>query len=243
MGVKNIYVLKMNQKNQEIGGIHMDKRISFINEAIDEDVKGVIQHPYFQWLQTQAIDEKNIKLFASQYYIASKGFPSFLANACAHIEDESLRMPFVRNLWDEHGQGDIKKSHRMLFEIFIKAVNADNNQEPLDSTSLYIDTMSSLCSTSNIFFLLGLIGPGVEDITPIEYRIFVKSFENYGCSKEDLVFFHDHIYHDDFHSQDINKSICSALDVENKIEDVILGAKEAIKAEHILWDGLYSQIK
>lgn len=232
----------MNQKNREIGGIHMDKRITFINEAIDKDVKEIIQHPYFQWLQIHPIDEKNIKLFASQYYIASKGFPSFLANACAQIEDESLRMAFVQNLWDEHGQGDIKKSHRRLFEIFTEAVDADNNQEPLDSTLLYIDTMNNLCSTSSTLFLLGLIGPGVEDITPLEYKILVKSFEKYGCSKEDLVFFHDHIHHDEFHSQDINKTICLALDVNNKIEDVVAGAKEAIKAEHILWDGLYAQI-
>lgn len=220
----------------------MDKRIRFIHKSISKDVKGIFEHPYFQCLQRNPIVEENIKLFASQYYIASKAFPSFLANACAQIEVESIRMPFVQNLWDEHGQGDIKKSHRTLFKIFNKAVNADNNQEPLDSTTLYIDTMNNLCSTSSTLFLLGLIGPGVEDITPLQYKIFVKSFESYGCTKEELVFFHDHIYHDDFHSQDINKAICSALDMDNNIESVIAGAKEAIKAEHILWDGLYAQM-
>ena len=70
----------------------MDERIEFINNAIDSDVKGILNHPYFKCLQENPIDEESIKLFASQYYIASKGFPRFLANACAQIEDESIRM-------------------------------------------------------------------------------------------------------------------------------------------------------
>ena len=51
-----------------------------------------------------------------------------LGYAAAKIADDQIRMPIVENLWEEHGEGDITRSHRQLYINFLRSLNLSEQQ-------------------------------------------------------------------------------------------------------------------
>ncbi len=108
------------------------------NEIYNEKNK-LLNHVFFRYLTNGYYKKEKLHIFAEQYYLLSSEFSNLLFYACLKIKSEKTRLPIVKNLWDEHGQGDLKLSHRSLLKKFLIATNSNiNNIIPLNSTALYI---------------------------------------------------------------------------------------------------------
>ena len=210
--------------------------------AIQPDIDELLNHPFFQKLERGEYSIKEINIFVEQYYLFSCAFTRFLLLAAASIKNEKYRMPIIDNLYDEHGNGNYLKSHRILFQNFMKATKAKHIDElkPLPTTSAYIYGMFKLCETGSLLEIFGAIGPGCEYFTDTQYLKIVKPLaEIYKFTETDLNFFYEHIKHDEVHSSDLDNIIIEIAKTEDDVNEVIKGAKQAILFEILFWDGIY----
>ena len=152
-------------------------------------------------------------------------------------------MPIIENLWEEHGEGKLKKSHRILFNNFAKSVGLSvkelDETEPLPTTRICCENLINLCHDGSFLESLGALGPGTEFFTNEEYSIIAKGLKKYKfLSEKDIEFWLVHISLDEDHYSEMVDCLRPwANTLENKYL-IKTGAKKAIDLEILFWDGL-----
>jgi pyrroloquinoline quinone (PQQ) biosynthesis protein C len=221
------------------------KQTTQITQIIKNDVDELLNHNFIKDLENGKLSIQELQIFAEQYYLISCAFNNFLFYACANINSEKIRLPLLENLFDEHGRGDLKGSHRELLKKFLNAINAKeiNNIKPLPSTQANIYGMEALCNNGSILEIIGALGPGCEAFTTEQYKKILNSLKRiYKFSDDDLIFFTEHIKHDPRHTDDIELILDQIINTDKEMNEVIRGAKQAIIFETILWDGIYKEL-
>ena len=181
--------------------------------------------------------------FAEQYAIYCYHFPRFLAATAANIPDDKARFPIIKNLWEEHGEGNIEKSHRTLYQNFGKALHLNIGNlasiEALESTTYCVEKLLNICQKTHFLESLGALGPGTEFFTSDEYQKVAEGLKKYDfLNKNDILFWTVHISLDETHYSDmINVLIPYIENVENQ-KLIKRGAKQAVALELLFWNGL-----
>jgi len=181
--------------------------------------------------------------FAREYYSASNGFARILAVACARMPTDELRLPFVQNLWDEHGQGDVRRSHRSMLRRFLDYLQVAPEYESREKgpAARYVQSMTQLCQEANEAAVIGALGPGCEYFTPREYRLIATALRaQFSIPDEALEFFLDHISHDDLHIGSLDEALGLVVKGDGDMHDAIEGAKRSIQIEITFWEDMYS---
>lgn len=207
----------------------------------------VIFHPYLNKLVAKELTTEQLKQFCIQYSWFCGYFPRSLSALASQVTTDETRLPLIKNLWEEHGEGSVSKCHRVLFEKFMNVLNfsEDNsvNNQPLKSTIFCVEELFKYCSNSNFVRSLGAMGPGTEFFTSEEYIIIVEGLKKYNLfTQEDLEFWTVHIDGDDDHYSDIVMSLVPYLNTEENRNFVREGAIKAIELEILFWDGLLDAI-
>ena len=211
-----------------------------IHETIHPDIELIFQTDFFNALDRREFNKDEISKFAQEYFLASSKFPKLLSLACANMPTDELRLPFVRNLWDEHGQGISANSHRALLLKFLDYFNVGYQENLNGPAERYFLAMEDLCKKSNVCMTLGMFGPGCESFTPREYHLLVQGMKKIlPISNADLSFFFDHIDHDNEHDQWLNECFRLAIRSAQDVQDIIQGARSAISIECQFWTEMY----
>ncbi len=206
-------------------------------------INEILEHPFLKRIKNAELSKKQLRFFVEQYHIYNSYFPRLLAALAANITDDQTRIPIIENLWEEHGSGVLKHSHRVLFERFAKAVGLEKEDldqvEPLSTTSICCEHLLETCMQDDFITSLGALGPGTEYFTNDEYQLIVDGLSKYDfLSKEDLEFWVVHISLDEDHYEDMLEVIrpwCTTAENRHKVK---VGAKKAIDLEILFWDGL-----
>jgi pyrroloquinoline quinone (PQQ) biosynthesis protein C len=203
----------------------------------------MFQNSFFRALREKRISLAGMRLFANEYFAASNGFPRILATACAAIKTDELRMPVVENLWDEHGRGDILKSHRLMLLHFLRFFDMEPTETLRGPAMQYVDAMIDMCRGATESQLLGILCPGCEAFTPREYTLIAF------CVKRDfappdtaLHFFTDHIRHDRGHAEAFANAFDLAVTSQEDFGFAVRGARQAIEVERQFWENIYALI-
>ena len=211
-------------------------------KEVESEKAELFDNIFFLNLKNGNYSRGKLKIFAEQYFLLSSGFINLLFQACLNISSEEIKMPIVKNIWDEFGNGDIAKSHRNLLKIFIKATgSATENIIALESTKKYINSISNLYSTWSEIEILSALSAGCESLTIEQYKIIIKPLINiYSFKSDDLVFFTEHIYHDPYHTAEIVSVLNQYLTDNENMSKAIMSANNAIKTEACFWTGLHN---
>jgi len=99
----------------------------------------------------------------------------------------------VKQNWEEHGEGKIEQSHRILFEKFALSLGLDKEHlskvEPLPTTQICCENLINLCHDGHFLESLGALGPGTEFFTNEEYSIIERGLKKYDfLTDEDINF-------------------------------------------------------
>ncbi len=220
--------------------------LDFIKQ-LEQELKGgidkILNHPFIERIESGWLDKPQLQYFAKQYSVYCHYFPRFLAAAAAKIPDDATRLPIVGNLWEEHGEGSVQKSHRVLYNKFAEAVGLSETElnavEPLPTTRICCENMFNLCHQGQFLESLGALGPGTEFFTNREYTKISNGLRKYEfLNDEDIEFWLVHIALDEDHYSDMVKAMENwAHSLENKYL-IKSGAKKAVDLEHLFWDGL-----
>ena len=212
---------------------------SDLREGIDK----ILTHPFLKRIEDASLDKIQLQYFAKQYDVYCKHFPRFLAACAANITDDTTRMPIVENLWEEHGEGKLEGSHRILYENFMDGMGisrvAQKEIVPLPTTTICCENLLNLCHDGHFLESLGALGPGTEFFTNEEYSIILRGLQKYDfLSEEDVKFWAVHISLDEHHYSEMLEAIAPwVTSLENKFL-IKTGAKKAIDLEILFWDGL-----
>ncbi len=214
-----------------------------LEKELQEGIGEILHHPFLQRLKDAWFGKDQLRYFAEQYSVYCRYFPRFLAAAAANIPDDETRMPIVENLWEEHGEGKLIKSHRILYNRFALALGLTvddlDKVEPLPTTRICCENLINLCHDGHFLESLGALGPGTEFFTNQEYSIIAEGLANYDyLTEKDLEFWTVHISLDEDHYSEMIGALAPwANTLENKYL-IKTGAKKAIDLEILFWDGL-----
>jgi pyrroloquinoline-quinone synthase len=76
-------------------------------------------NPFFVSLQDGSFTREDFLETQYQFHTAVTFFSRPMAALAAKIPDPVLRAPIIKNVWEEHGEGDPSKMHGATFELFL----------------------------------------------------------------------------------------------------------------------------
>lgn len=76
-------------------------------------------NPYFRALRDGTLDRDDFLETQLQFHAAVVFFNRPMAALASKIEDPALRVEIVRNVWEEHGEGEPSRMHGATFETFL----------------------------------------------------------------------------------------------------------------------------
>jgi len=210
---------------------------------LQEGIQKILQHPFLHRLSDGWLNKTQLQYFAEQYSVYCRYFPRFLAAAAGNIPDDATRLPIIENLWEEHGEGKLSASHRILYNQFAAALDLSvdhlNQVSPLATTQICCENLINLCHDGHFLESLGALGPGTEFFTNEEYSLIAEGLRKYDfLTEEDITFWTVHISLDEDHYSEMVDAIRPWMtSLENKYL-VKSGARKAIDLEILFWDGL-----
>ncbi|MEO7175160.1 MAG: iron-containing redox enzyme family protein [Saprospiraceae bacterium] len=216
---------------------------SNLQTDLQPGINRILKHPFLERIANAQLNPEQLKYFSGQYSIYCTYFPRFLAACAAAIPDDPTRMPIVKNLWEEHGSGEMASSHRVLFENFAVAtgwkVEELKKVEPLSSTHICVEYLLNLCQEGHFLKSLGALGPGTESFTSQEYAVIAGGLAKYPkLSAEDIRFWTVHITLDEDHYAEMVAPLQHFTTNPDYAMYLTEGAKRAIDLEILFWDGL-----
>jgi pyrroloquinoline-quinone synthase len=219
----------------------MDTFLSHLQSALQPDIDRVLHHPFFERLNSAALSRQQVQKFALDYNFYCRSFPQLLGYAAAKIADDQIRMPIVENLWEEHGEGDITRSHRQLYTNFLRSLKLSDEQietsVPSTATARYIQELFDICSTGDFLDVLALVGPGTEYFASREFEIILSGLEKYPFAQDlDLEYWSIHIEVDDHHSSDTLKAILPFMNTDSNKQQVLDVSRKTVELEIYFWD-------
>ena len=159
--------------------------------------------PFFCLLREGVATEKQIAEMVSQYAYITAEFPQVLCTLGSRLNSDEARLGVITNLWDEHGQGDIERSHRRMFSRFLRAadlVHASEVAMPTPQTESFRDSVNRIVAAGSVSEAIGCI-LFFEAVTPSEYAAVINWFRKRTTLElNDLEFWIDHIDHDGRHA-------------------------------------------
>jgi pyrroloquinoline quinone (PQQ) biosynthesis protein C len=219
--------------------------INKLIKSISPEISLLLNHEFIVNLSKKQYRKSQLKLFAEQYYLVSVEFITLLLYGALNIKLDENRLPIISNLWDEHGRGDIGNSHRELLKFFLIGIDKSvdfNKIQPSEKTKIYIEGMRKLLEKSSELETLCILGPACESFTAAQYKsIYTALITNYSFTKNELMFFKEHVIHDERHSTEINNVLEKFITSDEKLEKGIVAAKKSLFLEKIFWDGLQEE--
>ena len=214
-----------------------------LEQDLETDIQKILRHPFIERIATASLNLEQLQVFAEQYAIYCYHFPRFLAATAANIPDDTARFPIIKNLWEEHGEGDIAKSHRTLYQKFATALQLNignlNTIKALDSTKYCVESLLKICQQTHFLESLGALGPGTEFFTSDEYQKIAKGLLKCDfLNKTDILFWTVHITLDETHYSDMMNVLVPYIEKLENQQLIERGAKQALALELIFWDGL-----
>lgn len=221
----------------------MSKFFKDLETSLREGINQILEHPFLQRIADASLTKPQLQYFAKQYSIYCYYFPRFLAAAAANIPYDETRMPIIENLWEEHGEGKLSKSHRMLYNDFAAALEVSPEElkaaQPLASTQACVATLFDLCLNGSFIESLGALGPGTEFFTSEEYSIIAEGLAKYDfLTDKDIEFWTVHISLDEAHYSEMIDILVPYADSKENRDLIREGAETAIELELSFWDGL-----
>ncbi|MEM9802711.1 MAG: iron-containing redox enzyme family protein [Planctomycetota bacterium] len=182
-------------------------------ETLDELVDRVLEdvctddNPYLHALESGSLAFDDFVETQMQFYFVVLFFPRPMAAVAAKIPDASLRMEVLRNVWEEHGEGDLSRAHGATFSEFLRRL-AGITREDLDARALWpearlFDTALAGAGVLDEFLVsVGMLGMIERMFVDISRRIGRAVVARGWLAADEMIHYDLHEALDVRHSQD-----------------------------------------
>ncbi|MER3423861.1 MAG: iron-containing redox enzyme family protein, partial [Nitrospiraceae bacterium] len=120
---------------------------------------GAINNPYLDRFKIGDVTDRELRLFAIEFYNFARFFPKILISQLVNTEDEAVADELTRVLYSELGDGRTRDRHELLYRDFLRSIGIDVHEaitrSMLPSTKAYIEGMEKLYSSEKHAMALG----------------------------------------------------------------------------------------
>lgn len=168
----------------------------------------LFEHKFFKDYAAGRLPDKNERKWLKQRQFLSKNFPSVYANIIANSTDLEFLRPFVRQLWEEFGNGKRDKIHyyQLLNTLYAKGItNYEIENEPVaKGTQELINSYQKWTQHENVIIGGAVFGFAIEPIIAMDMELSLQGLrKSKALNETDLIYFQDHATHDFGHSWEI----------------------------------------
>lgn len=134
---------------------------SLINDILTPmDVKN---NPYFMALRDKTFDKNDFVETQIQFYFAVVFFSRPMAAAAAKVPCPKQRLEIIRNVWEEHGEGDLSDIHghtftQLLNRLDVKDLNEIDKRALWPATRQFNTTLAGATALDEHLVGVGLMG-------------------------------------------------------------------------------------
>lgn len=164
-------------------------------------------NPYFIQLMKKEFDKNDFIETQIQFFSAVTFFSRPMAALAAKIPSPTLRMEIIRNVWEEHGEGDAKKIHGKTFcELLLRLGNikeADIEKRALwPEVRVFNTTLVGACVLDEYLIGVGMMGMIERMFVYISNLIGQGIVHNGWLTEEEMIHYDLHEVLDLRHSMD-----------------------------------------
>jgi pyrroloquinoline-quinone synthase len=201
---------------------------------------GVLNHPFLLSVRTAGHERKDmIYRWARQDYFTSRDVPCLVGILTSQISDPYARHPLVLNLWEEHGEGDIKKSHFTLYCNMLESIGLRRSVDPdlaSKATTEFIECQEAV-ARQNVLAGLGAFCYANEYLAEKEFDALEAAI-SFEFPNADVAFFAANREVDGKHTIQTEDVIEALARSSDDLSDVQRGAAIGLQARIAFYDSL-----
>ena len=209
-----------------------------MRETIEEILSDINyrDNPYFVSLRDGTMDKEDFVETQLQFFGAVVFFSRPMAAVAAKIPGAQRRLEVIRNVWEEHGEGDARLMHGTTFEVLLSKLGVADREE-VEKRALWPEVRQFNTTLTGAYVMdeflvgvsvLGIIEHMFSDISGMIGRGIV---ERGWISEDEMIHYNLHEELDIKHSQDFFDVVMPNWDA---------GGDERYIIEQGLWLGAHA---
>jgi pyrroloquinoline-quinone synthase len=224
---------------------HPDRMSELIDAVLDES--RFRTNPYFAALRDGTFSKEDFVETQIQFYFAVTFFSRPMAALAAKIPAPELRIEILRNLWEEHGEGNLGGIHGRTFQEFLSRlanVTADEIHERTlwPEIRIFNTTLAGACLLDEYLIGVALLGVIERMFSEISCWLGQSVTERGWISRERMVHYSLHEKLDIKHAQDFFDVLAPAWEESPDSRYFIeQGLRMGAAVFNGLYDGLYRE--
>ncbi|MFZ5479419.1 MAG: TenA family transcriptional regulator [Myxococcota bacterium] len=202
-------------------------------------------HPYFRALAEKGFDKADFVETQIQFFYAVIFFGRPMAIVAAKIPSGKQRLEILRNVWEEHGEGDVRGFHESTFLRFLERLDGVEEGE-VWARALWpeVRTFNTVLTGAAVMdnFVVGVSTMGMIErmFADISSRIARGIVENGWMTSERMVHYDLHAHLDVRHSSDFFAVVRDRWELGGEMRyQVEQGLRMGAYAFTTLYEGLW----
>lgn len=202
------------------------------------------ENPYFLSLKNKEFDKDDFIETQIQFYFAVTFFNRPMSVLVAKIPHAHLRIEILKNIWEEHGNGDLKKAHSNTFIEFLKNIGCISTQdiqkrELWPEVRIFNTCLSGVCVLDNYMVGVAMMGMIERMFCEISSVIGNSILDIGWLTQENLIHYNLHEKLDVQHSEDFFEVISESYE---KNEENKYYIEQGLKLGSTLFYNLYKEL-
>lgn len=169
------------------------------------------ENPYFLALKDRDFERTDFIETQIQFYFAVAFYNRPMAAFAAKIPTPELRLEIIRNIWEEHGEGDVNRIHSKTFLAFLARITGTATSDiaqVIESRALWPEVrafntaLSGACTLDDYLFAAAVLGIIERMFSDISFWIGTGVTENTWLTREEIIHYNVHQNLDVKHAED-----------------------------------------
>lgn len=214
---------------------------------MDQLIERIIQetsylnNPYFVHLRDGTFAKSDFVETQIQFYSAVDFFSRPMAALVSKIPCPEQRLGILRNVWEEHGEGDREQFHKFTFLVFLQRLDGCTFEDVQarvlwPELRIFNTTLDGVCNSDNYLIGVGAIGMIERIFSDISFFIGRSVVERGWMASSQLIHYDLHETLDIKHAEDFFSILRTSW---NSKPDSRSAIKQGLWLGATLFNGLY----
>ena len=215
---------------------------NLISTILDET--DYFNNPYFANLRSKNFSKSDFIETQIQFFYAVKFFSRPMAALAAKIPSPELRLEIIRNVWEEHGEGNQHAFHSKTFSTFLARIGNISTDEIANNVlwpevRAFNTTLAGVCVLDEYLIGAGAMGIIERIFCDISTWIGQSVVNNGWLSSGDLIHYNLHAELDIKHSQDFFEVLQPSWNSDKNRYIIEQGLRLGASIFNTLYSGLF----
>ncbi|MBN9226232.1 MULTISPECIES: TenA family transcriptional regulator [Legionella] len=214
-----------------------------MNQLIEQVLRetNYLNNPYFIHLHNGTFDKSDFVETQIQFYSAVEFFARPMAALVSKIPCPEQRLGILRNVWEEHGEGDSERFHKFTFLTFLQRLDGCTFTEVQSRVlwpelRIFNSTLEGVCNSDNYLIGVGTMGIIERMFSDISFFIGRSVVERGWITSSQLIHYDLHEKLDIKHAEDFFAILRTAWNTDLQARDAIA---QGLRLGATLFNGLY----